>query len=70
LQVLGWENIDTGNTEITDKTVVKTNDKNIKNALKNQISGIDKFEEMDDDSKYSSYDVVIIVGKNYKKLGE
>lgn len=70
LQVLGWENIDTGNIEITDKTVVKTNDKNIKNALKNQISGIDKFEEMDDDSKYSSYDVVIIVGKNYKKLGE
>ena len=69
LQVLGWKNIDTGNTDITDKTVVKTNNKEIKNALKNGMSGIDKFEDKDND-KYSSYDVVIVIGKDYKKLGE
>ena len=70
LEVLGWKNIDTGNADSSDKTIIKTNDKNIKSALKKEMSGIDKFEEKDDDSKYSSYDVVIIVGKNYKKLGE
>ena len=31
---------------------------------------IDKFESLSDDSKYSSYDAVIIIGKDYKKLGE
>ncbi len=70
LEVLGWKNIDTGNTDNSDKTIIKTNDKNIKGALKKEMSGIDKFEEMDEDSKYSSYDVVIVIGKNYKKLGE
>lgn len=70
LEVLGWKNIDTGNTDNSDKTIIMTNDKNIKSALKDEMSGIDKFEKIDDDSKYSSYDVVIIIGKNYKKLGE
>lgn len=70
LEVLGWKNIDTGNADTTDKTIVKTNDKEIKSALKKELAGVDKFDKKDDDSKYSSYDVVIIVGKDYKKLGE
>lgn len=70
LQVLGWKNIDTGNTDVTNKTIIKTNNKDIKNALKSEMSGIDKFESNDDDSKYSSYDAVIVIGKDYKKLGE
>ena len=70
LQVFGLNNVDTGNTDISEKTIVKTNNKEIKKALKNNMSGIDKFESISDDSKYSSYDAVIIIGKDYKKLGE
>ena len=70
LQVFGLNNVDTGNTDISDKTIVQTNNKDIKKALKNNMSGIDKFESLSDDSKYSSYDAVIIIGKDYKKLGE
>ncbi|MGL5085612.1 MAG: LCP family protein [Clostridium sp.] len=71
LDKLGYGNIDTGNTEKQDKSVVMTNNKEIKEIkemLKTDTS-INKSGKITE-SDYEKYDVVIIVGKDYDLFGE
>ncbi|PRR82391.1 LCP family protein [Clostridium vincentii] len=70
LEVFGWSKIDTGNADPHEKSVIQTDDKDIKKILASQISEITKFEGKPTDSEYNDYDVVIIIGNDYKKLGE
>lgn len=70
LEVLGWNKIDTGNTDPTSKTIIKTDNKDIKKIMEQDLPEAGKSDSKPKDEKYSSYDVVIVVGTDYKKLGE
>jgi len=70
LEVFGWSKIDTENTSPHEKSIIQTDDKEIKKILTSEIGEITKFEGKPTDSKYEYYDVVIVIGNDYKKLGE
>lgn len=70
LEVGGWSKIDTGNTDPHEKSIIQTDDKDIKKILASQMGEVTKFEGKPSDSKYTDYDAVIIIGNDYKKLGE
>ncbi|MBD7910621.1 LCP family protein [Clostridium cibarium] len=70
LEVLGWTRVDTGNFDPVPKSIIKTNDKEIKKLISSDMTEVTKFDNKPDDEKYSSYDVVVVVGNDYKKLGE
>jgi hypothetical protein len=70
LEVFGWSKIDTGNADPHEKSIIQTDDKDIKKILTSQMGKITEFEEKPTDSKYEDYDVVIIIGNDYKRLGE
>ena len=65
---LGYENIETGNTEHQDKSVIMTENKEIKDFLKTDtdIKKVEKLSKKD----YENYDVVIVLGKDYDLSGE
>jgi len=70
LEVFGWSKIDTGNTDPHAKSIIQTDDSEIKAVLTSEMGEITKFEEKPKDSKYKDYGVVIVIGTDYKKLGE
>lgn len=70
LEIFGWSKIDTGNADPHEKSIIQTDDKDIKKILTSQMGEITQFEAKPTDSKYKDYDVVIIIGNDYKKLGE
>lgn len=65
---LGYGNIETGNTEHQDKSVIMTENKEIKDFLKTDtdIKKVEKLSKKD----YQNYDVVIVLGKDYDLSGE
>lgn len=66
---LGYTKVDTGNTELSDKSIILTNDKDMLKVIQSDID-IKKSGKKDDKDEYRDYDVIIILGKNYKKFGE
>ncbi|MDS0528388.1 LCP family protein [Clostridium sp. SHJSY1] len=70
LEVLGWSRVDTGNCDPVEKSIIKTDDNNIKKIMSSDMPEATKFDSKPEDEKYSSYDVVLIIGSDYKKLGE
>ena len=71
LQVFGLTNKDTGNAAgLQEKSVIYTNDNDLKRLMKSEMGDIEKIEDKPNKSEYEQYDVVIVLGKDYKKLGE
>ena len=66
---LGYTKVDTGNTQLLDKTQILTNDKDILKTIQSDLD-IKKNSKKDDKEEYKDYDVIIILGKDYKKFGE
>ena len=60
---LGYTNIDTGNAEPHTTSIIQTNNKDLKDILKNDTE-ISKFEKISN-SDYEEYDAVIILGTDY-----
>ena len=66
---LGYTKIDTGNTELDDKTTILTNNKSMLKTIQNDLD-IKRSGKKDDKDEYRDYDVIIILGKDFKKFGE
>lgn len=66
---LGYTKIDTGNTELDDKTTILTNNKSMLKTIQKDLD-IKRSEKKDDKDEYRDYDVIIILGKDFKKFGE
>lgn len=66
---LGYTKIDTGNTELSDKTVILSNNKNMLKTISKDLD-IKNSGKKDDKAEYKDYDVIIILGKDFKKFGE
>lgn len=70
LRTLGWTKVDVGNTTELNKSVIKTNDNAIKNSIKSDLYRITNYEKKPELTEYETYDVVVVLGKDYKKLDE
>ncbi|WP_195262686.1 MULTISPECIES: LCP family protein [unclassified Clostridium] len=64
---LGYANVEVGNTDNVEKSVIQSDNKELKDLLKND-TGIQKFEKIGK-SEYKQYDVVILLGKDYNLFG-
>ncbi|MPM01061.1 Transcriptional regulator LytR [bioreactor metagenome] len=64
---LGYTNIEVGNTDNIEKSVIETDNKDLKDLLKNDI-GIEKSGKISK-SEYKEYDAVIVLGKDYNLFG-
>lgn len=65
----GYSKIDTGNIELSDKSKILSNNSNVISILKSDLS-IKNSDKKQDKIEYKDYDVIIILGKDYKKFGE
>lgn len=63
LQSLGYANIEVGNTNAVSKSIIQTENKELKQLLKNDID-IEKFEKISN-PEYKEYDAVILLGEDY-----
>lgn len=66
---LGYTKVDTGNTELSDNTVILSNNKSMLKTIEKDLD-IKNRGKKDDKPEYNDYDVVIILGKDFKKFGE
>ena len=66
---LGYTKIDTGNTALDDKTTILTNNKSMLKIIQNDID-IKRSRKKEDKDEYGNYDVIIILGKDFKEFGE
>lgn len=69
LNGLGYTKIDTGNIEGIDKSVILTNNKAILNTIKKDLN-ISRVDDKENKKEYAEYDVIIILGKDFKNFGE
>jgi len=69
LNGLGYTKIDTGNIEGIDKSVILTNNKAILNTIKKDLN-ISRVDDKVNKKEYNEYDVIIILGKDFKNFGE
>lgn len=63
LQSLGYLNIEVGNTTAVSKSIIQTDNKELKQLLKSDTD-IGKFEKISR-SEYKEYDAVILLGEDY-----
>lgn len=70
LNLLGWSKIDVGNTTELNNSVIKVDDDGIKNSIKSDLYRIKKYDKKPDLTEYETYDVVVFLGKDYKKIDE
>ncbi|SFC30551.1 LCP family protein [Clostridium uliginosum] len=69
LNNLGYRRIDTGNIEIRDDSVILSNNEVIIKMLTEDLN-VEKHEEKPEKAEYKDYDIVIILGKDFKNFGE
>lgn len=69
LSNVGYTKIDTGNTELSDKSIILANDKDKLKTIKQDLN-IKNSDEKEDRAEYNDYDVIIILGKDFATLGE
>lgn len=62
----GFEKVETGNTDSTKKSYIETDDSSLSSSLKEILVNIKNTKSKPTDSNYSGYDVVIILGDDYK----
>ena len=62
----GWEKVDTGNTDSSKKSYIETDNSSLSSSLKEILVNIKNTKSKPTDSNYSGYDVVIILGDDYK----
>lgn len=67
LSAAGYKRIDTGNGNKISKSVIMTDDSKIKDNILELLPRISKSDSKSTDSNYKSYDVVIMLGEDYKK---
>lgn len=65
----GYTKIDTGNTEISDKSIILANDSDKLKTIKQDLN-IKDSDKKDNKQEYNEYDVIIILGKDFKTFGE
>ena len=63
LMKIGYSSVEIGNTEKTEKSVILSDNKDLKKQLKIDV-GIDEFDRIKSD--YEGYDAVIIIGEDLK----
>lgn len=69
LSNVGYTNIDTGNTELSDKSIILANDKDKLKTIMQDLN-IKNTDQKDNKSEYEDYDVIIILGKDFASLVE
>ncbi|OOM72939.1 LCP family protein [Clostridium sp. BL-8] len=65
----GYTKIDTGNTELSDKSRILANDSDKSNTIKQDLN-IKDIEKKENKPEYNDYDVIIILGKDYEEFGK
>ena len=65
----GYTKIDTGNIELTDKSIMLSNDNDKLNTVKQDLN-IKNSDKKENKTEYKDYDVIIILGKDFKEFGE
>ena len=65
---LGYVNVDVGNGEQTEESVIQTENKDYKELISRDIN-IDKFSKKANE-EYQDYDVVILLGTDYNLFGQ
>lgn len=63
----GWTAVDTGNGDSSEKSYIKTDNNELQKSMKDILKKIDNTASKPKEDKYSAYDVVIILGNDYKK---
>lgn len=66
LRQLGYKNVDTGNTDLRDKSVIMVDNDNIKNSLKKNFKSITDYESISSKYADTGYDVIIVLGNDAK----
>lgn len=66
---IGYIKVDTGNTELADKTVIMSDNKTMLKTIQKDMN-IKNNSKKEDRDEYRDYDVIIILGKDFKKFGE
>lgn len=63
MESIGYSSVEVGNSDIQDKSIIISNDKELREMLKSDI-GITKLDK-NKVADYSDYDAVIIIGEDY-----
>lgn len=69
LKDAGYSKIDTGNAEVTEKSIILSNDED-KLKTVNQDLNIKNNDKKDSRTEYKDFDVIIILGKDFASFGE
>ncbi len=67
LTKIGYTRVDVGNIQERKDSLILTNNENIASKVESSV-GISKIEKKPDKPEYKDYDVVIILGKDFKKF--
>ena len=62
----GYTNVETGNTNKTDKSSIKVNINQVKQDIKAILPNISNIESKSSDDKYANYEVIITLGLDYR----
>ena len=65
----GYTKIDTGNIELTDKSILLSNDSDKLNTIKQDLN-IKNSDKKENKVEYNDYDVIIILGNDFKTFGK
>ncbi|NRY61468.1 LCP family protein [Clostridium beijerinckii] len=65
----GYTKVDTGNTELSDKSEILSNDANKLKTIKQDLN-IKENDEKENKKEYKDYDVIIILGKDFETFGK
>ena len=66
LESLGYVNVEVGNTTPVSKSIIQTENKELKQLLKSDMD-IEKFEKISN-PEYKEYDAVILLGEDYNRF--
>ncbi|NFG57408.1 LytR family transcriptional regulator [Clostridium botulinum] len=67
LTKIGYTRVDVGNIQERKDSLILTNNENIASKVESSV-GISKIEKKPDKPEYKDYDIVIILGKDFKKF--
>ncbi|NRT75107.1 LCP family protein [Clostridium beijerinckii] len=65
----GYTKVDTGNTELSDKSEILSNDADKLKTIKQDLN-IKENDEKENKKEYKDYDVIIILGKDFETFGK
>lgn len=65
----GYTKVDTGNTELSDKSMILSNDNENLKIVKQDLN-IKNSDKKENNANYNDYDVIIILGKDFQAFGK